>query len=256
MFMVVKKSNMERGSVVLEFVVMLPILLLLFGITLLTYDTILGKLNLQRANRLLAWGIGDRNVEGDSLLDLNKKIVTEAKYPFDMRNKIENKIDGMSGDMWGYGKKERLWAVNISRKQTESGIFIGETPWAGLAAGNMELEMKKVSGAYVGFIGLSSVMHSDNQEIKKGIAGSKFDLTHTIVPTDEGMIVYDFIPEEVVLRRFGSEHLYRDRDYMKSIWKIVSEEWPRLSQEEPEQVGGEDESEVQPYNRRLFDYAQ
>lgn len=245
-------QNIRRGSVVLEFVLMLPVLLLLFGVTLLTYDTLYGKLHLQQANRLFAWATGDRYAKDRKKFD--EQVVTTAKKPFADRNVIENAIDASAGNMWGYGKNVRLWAVNMERKNTESGIFIGATPWALLAAGNMELEMKKVSSAYLGILGVSSAVQANGEDVMKGITASKFDLTHTLTGGDTTSA--DYSPESMVVRRFDDEHAYRNKHYRDKVWAIASEEWPRLAKEEPKPVGADDEPSVKEYNRRLFDYAQ
>ena len=245
-------QNTRRGSVVLEFLLMLPVLLLLFGVTLLTYDTLSGKLRLQQANRLFAWTTGDRYAKDKKKFD--RQVVTAAKKPFADRNAIENALDASAGDMWGYGKNERMWAVNIERKNTGSGIFIGATPWALLAAGNMELEMKKVSGAYLGVLGVSSVVQANGEDVGKGIVASKFDLTHTLAGGDTAST--DYSPESMVVRRFGNKHDYRIKHYRDRVWEIASEEWPRLAEEEPKPAGADDEPNVDEYARRLFDYAQ
>ena len=244
--------NTRRGSVVLEFVLMLPVLLLLFGVTLLTYDSLDGKLHLQQANRLLAWMTGDRYAKDRKKFDA--QVVAAAKKPYADRNAIEKALDASAGDMWGYGKNERMWAVNMERKNTGNGIFIGATEWTLLAAGNMELEMKKVSDAYLGILGVSSAVQANGEDVKKGITASKFDLTHTLTGSDTTSA--DYSPESMVIRRFGEEHVYRNKHYRDKVWAIASEEWPRFTKEEPEPVGADDEPAVQEYNRRLFDYAQ
>lgn len=240
----------------LEFVLMLPVLLLLFGITLLTYDTLDGKLYLQQANRLLAWDISDRNVGKSGLSAFNARVVSAAKQPFNARNAIENALDSSAGDMWGFGSDEKMWGRVVERKKTQDGrVFIGETPWAVLGAGNMELEMKKVSSAYLGLLGVSSVLQANGENVEEGITATGFDLTHTVNPPD-GDISVDFSPEALVVRRYSEEHDNRNRNYRSTIWQIVSQRWPVFDDDEPTAVGRDDEPDVQDYNRRLFDYAQ
>lgn len=242
------------GSVMLEFMLMLPVLLLLVGITLLTFDSLDGKMKLQQANRLFAWITSDRYASKKS--DFNKRVVEKAKEPFDFRNAKERSIDAAGGDMWKYGSNERLWAVNVERKQTENGTFIGATPWALLAAGNMELEMRKVSPAYVGILGVSSVLQGNGEDVGRGISASEFDLTHTAVHGADTASAVDYSPEALVIRRYNDQHAYRDANYRSRIWEIVTGEWPRFSDDEPEPAGSDDEPAPADYERRLYDYAQ
>lgn len=244
----------RRGSVVLEFMLMLPVLLLLIGMTLLTYDSLDGKMKLQQANRLFAWMTGDRYAAKKD--EFNKQVVAKAKHPFELRNAMERTIDASGGDMWVYGSHERLWAVNVESKQTEAGTFIGATPWAILAAGNMELEMRKVSASYVGILGVSSVLHGNGEDVGKGITASSFDLTHTAVHGEDAVSDADYSPESMVLRRYNDQHAYRDVHYRSRIWEIVTGEWPRLAENEPEPAGSDDEPNPEDYARRLYDYAQ
>ncbi|MBQ9366908.1 MAG: hypothetical protein IJT83_03935, partial [Victivallales bacterium] len=49
-----------KGSVMLEFILVLPLYLLLFGGTFLTFELTLARIYLQEANRNLAWLAEDR----------------------------------------------------------------------------------------------------------------------------------------------------------------------------------------------------
>lgn len=248
-------NHKRHGSVILEFFLMLPPLLLLFGITLLLYDTFLGKLQLQQSNRLLAWVAADRYAEGDGFGD---KLVKEAKAPFEYRNAWERALAGDAGDFWSFGSHSDYWAVNVERKQAGGKTYIGATPWAMLAAGNMELKMEHVSAAYVGIAGVSSAVQDNGEDINTSFLTDSWTLTHTAPPSgddaESAAEGEDFSPEALVLRRAGAEHISRYENYRSKLWEIVGQDWPRLADSEPEETESSD-TDFDIYKRALYNYA-
>ena len=89
----------EQGSVILEFCLVLPIYLLLFGGTFLTFDITMGRLHLQEANRNLAWLQNDR-YDTDSEEKINHKLYKSAISYFESRNRLESTIS--DEPMWWY----------------------------------------------------------------------------------------------------------------------------------------------------------
>ena len=178
----------ERGSVLMEFCLMLPIWLLIFGGTFMLFDVSMARLHLQEANRNLAWLQDDRY---DSRGLINKAVYASSVQFFENRNALET---GLSGEpMWSFGDDYRTYSSNQGDKKADSPQFWGGTTESvqgngvelsinggiaeGLSAltggllqdklengfmdihsGNMELKMAKVSAVYIGAVGLSSVL--------------------------------------------------------------------------------------------------
>ena len=67
-----KIQKEQKGSVMLEFILVLPIYLFLIGGTLLLLDIMLGKVYLQESNRNLAW-IQDDRFDAGGLI--NKELI-------------------------------------------------------------------------------------------------------------------------------------------------------------------------------------
>jgi len=160
----------EQGSVILEFCLVLPIYLLLFGGTFLTFDITMGRLHLQEANRNLAWLQNDR-YDTDSEEKINHKLYKSAISYFESRNRLESTIS--DEPMWWYensdaardiagknkGNSRPKWAHRLSRfKDSDSGMKINDSEFLEMYSGNMPLKMSHVSGVYKGAIGVSSVL--------------------------------------------------------------------------------------------------
>ena len=185
----------ECGSVMLEFCLVLPIYLLLFGGTFLTFDITMGRLHLQEANRNLAWLQNDR-YDTDSEGKINHELYKSAVSYFESRNRLESTMS--DEPMWWdenseaakyiAGKNKRnsrpelpKWAHRLSIfKDSDSalkinysltGNIISQIPLIGdklseifnnefleMYSGNMPLEMSHVSGVYKGAVGVSSVL--------------------------------------------------------------------------------------------------
>lgn len=243
---------MKRGSVMLEFILMMPVLLLLFGGTVLTFEIFIGKLRLQESNRNIAWLANDRY--GVSNGELGKM----AKSYFQDRNKREKSIDGAGGDLWSsFGGG----AYNVVRKQVEDGYYNGHTPWSSLMAGNMVVKMEKISAAYMGAIALSSVLQSNDEEDSKAFYRDSYDISYTHDPGEDGDLTgYDFSPESLVLCRGSNddgrdESSYRAQRYVEDVWRISLEPWPKKeSQSLSAPPAGT--AEATEYKRLLYDYTQ
>ena len=185
----------ECGSVMLEFCLVLPIYLLLFGGTFLTFDITMGRLHLQEANRNLAWLQNDR-YDTDSEEKINHELYKSAVSYFESRNRLENTMS--DEPMWWDENSEAAryiaeknkrnsrpelpkWAHRLSIfKDSDSalkinysltGDIISRIPLIGdklseifnnefleMYSGNMPLEMSHVSGVYKGAVGVSSVL--------------------------------------------------------------------------------------------------
>lgn len=178
----------ERGSVLLEFCLVLPIWLLIFGGTFMMFDVSMARLHLQEANRNLTWLQNDRY---DSQGLINKAVYSSAVQYFENRNALER---GLSGEpMWSFGDAYKTYSSKQGGKKTDSPQFWGSTTnsfkgngvelavnnslaeglstltggllsdklengYMDLHSGNMALEMNKVSAVYIGAVGLSSVL--------------------------------------------------------------------------------------------------
>ena len=187
----------ERGSVMLEFCLVLPIYLLIFGGTFLLFDLSMARLHLQEANRNLAW-IQDDRFDTQGLI--NQRLYKKVKEYYDVRNALEQKMS--SEPMWGFGtfyakyaekkqdaeaNKQQNGSTNESAEEItlpwgqafdtfkENDVELNiNNPWASniggmieeclkngfltLHTGNMELTMDKVSATYIGAVGVSSVL--------------------------------------------------------------------------------------------------
>ena len=193
-----RKNQSERGSVMLEFCLVLPIYLLLFGGTFLLFDLSMARLHLQEANRNLAWLQNDRY---DYQGKINQTLYENAVQFFDRRNLQEQlmSLQPMWGfgeaydtyreeanqedrcvnpDFWGFRLKDDEFnengvklAVNNSWADCLGGLFESRlnNDFLALYSGNMELKMEKVSGVYIGAVGVSSILFpADYQSVGDG----------------------------------------------------------------------------------------
>lgn len=152
----------DSGSVMMEFIIVMPIFLLLFGGTFLLFDLTMARVYLQEGNRNLAWLAEDRFDQGEIGRQLRKVV----RRPFDERNAQEGELSLTAGDFWSFGEQvdnELAWGKFI-RKFSDGGgtartsVEAG-TKWCGLYSGNMELRMNHVSAVYIGAIAVSDVLH-------------------------------------------------------------------------------------------------
>ena len=163
----------KQGSVIMEFMLMLPILLLLFGATMLWMDISLGKMYIQEANRNLAWLTEDRYDTGK----IKKTLYDSVREPYELRNKVEKSFGG-TGDMWKYtGGTTDEWGRIESRMKSGGQRLMTdqECHWHAMSTGNMGLKMAHLSGVYMGAVALGSVLHPDEE--KKHLYAAAYDFT-------------------------------------------------------------------------------
>ena len=80
----------------LEFAVVLPIYMLLFGATFLMFELSIARLNLLESNRNLAWLAGDRYDTGE----IGARLLTEAKRYYEERNGLEMQISFLADKLY------------------------------------------------------------------------------------------------------------------------------------------------------------
>ena len=244
---------MKRGSVILEFILMMPVLLLLFGGTLLTFEVIVGKLHVQEANRNLAWLGADRYLGGSASIE------AKIREYFTDRNRREKAIDSAGGNLW---KVSDGGTYNVVTKKFEDKVYIGNTPWAGMMAGNIVIKTEKVSAAYMGAIAVSSVLQANSEDDAKALYRASYDISYAEDPgKDNGTIASDsFLPEAYVLMRSRNakgedEAEYRTDNYTNDVWKISLQAWAK--NEEQNMVASEaGTADATEYRRVLYDYTQ
>lgn len=212
----------RQGAVMLEFIISLPIYLLVFGATMLLFELFVGKLHLQESNRNISWIANDRNSAG-SQEDFNALVRTH----FDNRNLLEQQISGEP--LYSFGDDPEKWGILLTKKVMGNDEFVGVTKWSEMTSGNMDLKMEKVSGLYVGAVGLVSVMYPPDQSAAgPDLYQRSFELTRTITPQNvtNGSLDPDYYPEAVLLRRVNHETC---REEIGRVFEYMNEEWPGLT---------------------------
>ena len=204
-----KIDRCDGGSVVLEFILVMPILLLLFGSTMLTFDLSMAKMRVQVGNRNIAWMTGDRY---DSGAGENAK--KEALEPFEQRNKLESQFSG--------GTVSSFWAMGGSGKDIGSIDGVASltadaknSKWGNLYSGNIELKMTQLSSVYLGAIALSSVLFPMDE--KTHYYEAKYDLTR-----GEG----DSNPEAILYHRMATNDNRLTDSYSIESYKICLQPFP------------------------------
>ena len=191
-------ASHKQGSVIMEFLLMLPILLLLFGATMLWMDISLGKLYIQEANRNLAWLTEDRYDTGK----IKKALYDSVREPYELRNKVEKSFGG-TGDMWKYaGGTTDTWGfVESSCRNGEQRLKTSQKcDWHAMTSGNMNLKMAHLSGVYMGAVALGSVLQPDGET--KHFYEAAYDFTRSRTASGSNDVVaLSFNPEAVVIHR-------------------------------------------------------
>ena len=166
---------MKRGSILLEFMLMAPVLLVLFGATMLWMDISLSKMYIQEANRNLAWLTEDRYDDGK----IEAVLYDSAREPYKLRNKVEKSFGG-AGDMWKYsGGTTNAWGYLIpdfaaGKQRLDMG---SKCKWNEMTSGNMKLRMAHLSGVYMGAVALGSVLRPDGET--RHLYAAAYDFTRS-----------------------------------------------------------------------------
>ncbi len=250
----------ERGSVLMEFCLMMPIWLLLFGGTFLIFDITMAKMHLQESNRNLAWIQNDRFDKGnkinrelykrvtrfyDARNALEKSMSGEPIWAFDSGGATPQKQDSDNPQQWGStnqnfsGNGVELttggsWADSIPGL---SGVISGAlgNDWSMVCSGNMELRMKRVSATYIGAIGVSSVLLPDDDESGNEtvpLYKSAFTFTRSVATSTDkkGKAQQNAkLPngEMLVLRRSGEDDRGGIRDANDLLYqRVIYRSWP------------------------------
>lgn len=247
----------ERGSVLMEFCLMLPIWLLMFGGTFMLFDVTMARLHLQEANRNLTWLQDDRY---DSQGLINKAVYSSAVQYFEARNELETSMSGEP--MWGFGEDYKTYSAKSGGKKSGSPQFWGSTPdsvkengvelavnnsiteglsslsggilsdklengFMDLHTGNMALEMKRVSAVYIGAVGLSSVLFpGESGDGTVPLYQSTLTFTRAREGSGKNEKRKDVNAETLLMRRKDM-----DRDKVKTIndlftENIINRSWP------------------------------
>lgn len=251
----------EKGSVMLEFCLVLPIYLLIFGGTFLIFDISMGKLHLQESNRNLAWLQDDRYNDSDKLI--NKELYTRVTAFYDARNELEKQWNATQ-TVWSFGSKEEIetenqeciaeyrWGhelpggykgdnveLNVNRSWANtlgvSGVLDNE--YLALYSGNMFLQMDKISAVYIGAIGVSSVLFPNEYRAKNSpFTSSKaaYIFTRELAKDEEGRPKpYQAATangEMLVLRRLRNDRRNEVRNVNHLVWQnIIFRSWPSSS---------------------------
>ena len=245
---------------------------------MLTFDLMMAKLHLQEANRNLAWIAGDRFFDGPAKEEFKARFHALICKYFTDRNSLEMRIKDNEVPMWSFGSQQDFWGIGILEKETDKGTFNGTTNWGILVAGNMQLTMSRVSGSYVGPLGVSSVLYPNKQrtlskaddpksekseqeeedkENAVDLYKASYDLTRTPVPgSEEAIIKSDFMPESYLFRR-NRDNLQRDSEeqYLKRVFHIVTESWPSFTSATAESTTDINLS-TDRYSRKTYQFAQ
>ena len=248
----------ERGSVLMEFCLMLPIWLLIFGGTFMLFDVSMARLHLQEANRNLAWLQDDRY---DSRGLINQAVYGSSVQYFENRNALEI---GLSGEpMWSFGDDYQAYSSKQGDSQSGGPNFWGSAPdsvkengvelslngsianglsaltggllsdklengYMGIHSGNMELKMAKVSAVYIGAVGLSSVLFpGEAGDGTVPLYKSVLTFTRGQETTQKGETKRKDVNTEMLLLR----RVETDRDKVKTandlfIDNTVNRSWP------------------------------
>ena len=168
----------------LEFCLVLPIYLLIFGGTFMIFDLSMARLHLQEANRNLAWIQDDRHGGAQ----INQELYRRCAAYYEVRNTLEQAMSGQT--MWSFGEEYKnyqsdlgddnaslnpdFWGAGIEKIKANGEELSVNSSWAdklggvlsgnwgndfmNIHYGNMELKMDKVSATYIGAVGVSSVL--------------------------------------------------------------------------------------------------
>ena len=222
----------EKGSVMLEFCLVLPIYLLIFGGTFLLFDLSMGKLHLQESNRNLAWLQDDRYNGSDNLI--NKELYKRATAFYDARNALEKRWDPVR-DFWTFGEKksdskgedseEYRWGERIKEIDKNNIFLKADNDFLSLYSGNMELKMDKVSAVYIGAVGASSVFAEDG---RGPLYKSAYTLTRSFSiengkQTDKADAVN---PEMIIIRRTNTDTREDITTASLKLTEMLFKSWP------------------------------
>lgn len=247
----------EKGSVMMEFCLVLPIYLLVFGGTFLIFDISMGKLHLQESNRNLAWLQDDRYNNSDKLI--NKELYKRATAFYDARNELEKQWDAAQA-VWSFGSKEEVETANqeciaeyrwghelpegfkgesVELKVNQSwadslglsGVLGNE--YSALYSGNMFLKMDKVSAVYIGAVGVSSVLFPAEHNGKETapLYKAAYTFTRKLAEDEDGKTIADQAAKDngemLILRRLGNDQRNDVRNVNHLFWKnIIFRSWP------------------------------
>ena len=234
----------------LEFVLVLPVYLLLFGGTFLTFELSLARIHLQEANRNLAWLTGDRydrpkEGRGSTKSEtgyIATHLHNEVQHYYKERNSLEARISGVAGDLYSYGDnadKPGSWGggipsfsegsdaakVSIEVNDNDGNWLMTLLPansWCGLYTGNMELKMNHVSAAYIGAIASSDVLYpgEGGREFYK----ASYELTRATDKAGNNMAVNG--EALLIHRKSASEERANINTASIKLSKMTLEGWP------------------------------
>ena len=223
----------EKGSVMLEFCLVLPIYLLIFGGTFLIFDITMGKLHLAESNRNLAWICDDRYNDSKNLI--NKELYRRATAFYDNRNALEKQWEPAE-NFWSFSSQDPdklanseaddenfdryKWADGIGKFKDDSVSLDAKNDFLKLYSGNMGLRMDKVSAVYIGAVAVSSVIfpvedQSGNETVP--LYKAAYDFTRVTEEKDEQLIPSKQNGEMLIVRRTGTD----TRENVKTVNDVL-----------------------------------
>ena len=225
-----RSHGVRSGSVILEFMLTMPILLLLFGAAMLWLDLSLGKAHLQESNRNIAWIGNDRYDEGE----IGTALDAAATDFYNRRNMLERAFDGTSNPkpFWQFGlfvtndveslkKKSAHWTNEVWSLEIPDGY-----KWGGFYSGNLDLRMTRLSGAYLGAVAVGDVLHPN--DAKNPFYKAQYVLTrsrHAVSGTN-AVVAASFNPESVVVHRRGDSEVREDVTSPNNLLPVLLDPMP------------------------------
>lgn len=225
-----RAHGMRNGSVILEFMLMMPILLLLFGAAMLWMDLSLGKAHIQESNRNISWIGNDRYDDGA----IGSALDAEAKDFFDQRNRLERKFDGganrkpfwqmdfvFTNDLASLKRGKALWTNDVWRLDIPD-----DYSWGGYYSGNLDVRMTRLSGAYLGAVAIGDVLYPN--DAKNPFYRAQYVLTRSrqTIPWTNAVVAASFNPESVMIHRRGDPDVREDVTTPNNLLPVLWEPWP------------------------------
>lgn len=231
-----KTIKSERGSVLMEFVLVAPLYLCLFGAMFLTGELLLSRSRLWNNDRFLAWLAQDRHemISVTRRQAFHERLREEARKQFYLLT--DGGEDGWSFDGGGGLIGETAWvghfpsATSTAPPGTVTTTYITSNAWLALYQSQMQLQLTKIPGWIRGPLALVHIFGGEPSPFEDAV----YDFYRGGEDVDNRNNDRHYVFKRVASSSPLYDRTVASEELIKSgiLWKVVGDAWPSSNETE------------------------
>lgn len=224
-----QNNRTDKGSVLMEFLIVAPLYLLLFGGLMLTGELLLARLNLWNHDRLLAWTADDRHFSTLTGIEIHRVIaLIKASFYWPDIYIDESGNSVIKSDHFGFENENILadeWVTASVNDETAAEQYVLSNFWGKMYNSQIPLKLNTIPASIRGPMSLIGILSGENTsfvthvDFYQGGTHTK-DRSH-----DRHYVVHRYLYDKVDQAVHDRKAEATDLLNRGILWNIVEEPW-------------------------------